>query len=79
MSVININLFSMMLRRTIDVTVVLPDKINDDEKLPCVWLYHGGSGDHTEWLFITLLWWILLTNAILRLFCQKYLNPALSI
>ena len=39
MSVININLFSMMLRRTIDVTVVLPDKINDDEKLPCVWLY----------------------------------------
>ena len=42
MSVININLFSMMLRRTIDVTVVLPDKINDDEKLPCVWLYHGG-------------------------------------
>ncbi len=28
MSVININLFSMMLRRTIDVTVVLPDKIN---------------------------------------------------
>ena len=29
MSVININLFSMMLRRTIDVTVVLPDKIND--------------------------------------------------
>ena len=35
MSVININLFSMMLRRTIDVTVVLPDKINDDEKLPC--------------------------------------------
>ena len=55
MSVININLFSMMLRRTIDVTVVLPDKINDDEKLPCVWLYHGGSGDHTEWLYHTSL------------------------
>ena len=55
MSVININLFSMMLRRTIDVTVVLPDKINDDEKLPCIWLYHGGSGDHTEWLYHTSL------------------------
>ena len=41
MSVININLFSMMLRRTIDVTVVLPDKINDDEKLPCESLFLG--------------------------------------
>ena len=66
MSVININLFSMMLRRTIDVTVVLPDKINDD-----VVTIQNGS--------IILLWWILLTNAILRLFCQKYLNPVLSI
>ncbi len=26
-----------------------------DEKLPCVWLYHGGSGDHTEWLYHTNL------------------------
>ena len=34
MSVININLFYMMLRRTIDVNVVLHDKIKDDEKLP---------------------------------------------
>ena len=42
MSVININLFSMMLRRTIDVTVVLPDKINDDEKLPCLSHFFGG-------------------------------------
>ena len=78
MSVININLFSMMLRRTIDVTVVLPDKINDGEKLPCVWLYHAEAVTIPNGS-ITLLWWILLTNAILRLFCQKYLNPALSI
>lgn len=26
-----------------------------DDKLPCVWLYHGGSGDHTEWLYHTNL------------------------
>ena len=43
MAVINLNLFSMMLRFGTDVTVVLPDEIQKDEKLACVWLYHGGS------------------------------------
>ena len=45
MAVINLNLFSMMLRFGTDVTVVLPDEIQKNEKLACVWLYHGGSGD----------------------------------
>ena len=53
MAVINLNLFSMMLRFGTDVTVVLPDEIQKDEKLACVWLYHGGSGDHTDWLYHT--------------------------
>ena len=51
MAVINLNLFSMMLRFGTDVTVVLPDEIQKDEKLACVWLYHGGSGDHTCLLY----------------------------
>lgn len=55
MAVINVNLFSMMLKHNMDVTVVLPDKIDNDESLKCVWLYHGGSGDHTEWLYHTPL------------------------
>ena len=49
MSVININLFSMMLRRTIDVTVVLPDKINDDEKLPCESLFLRMALPRRKW------------------------------
>ena len=55
MAVMNINVFSVMLRHGMDVTVVLPDDIDEGEKLKCVWLYHGGSGDNTEWLYHTPL------------------------
>lgn len=55
MSVMNINLFSMALKYAIDCTVVLPEKIEKNEKLKCIWLYHGGSGDHTAWLYHTPL------------------------
>ncbi len=55
MSVMNVNLFAKSLGHNMDVTVVLPDDIKAGEKLPCVWLYHGGSGDHTEWLYHTPL------------------------
>ncbi len=33
MSIMNINLFSMKLKRMIDITVILPDEIKSDEKL----------------------------------------------
>lgn len=55
MAVMNINVFSVMLRHGMDVTVVLPDDIDEGEQLKCVWLYHGGSGDNTEWLYHTPL------------------------
>ena len=55
MAVMNINVFSVMLRHGMDVTVVLPDDIDDKEQLKCVWLYHGGSGDNKEWLYHTAL------------------------
>lgn len=45
----------MALRYSIDSTVVLPEKIQKGELLKCVWLYHGGSGDHTAWLYHTPL------------------------
>lgn len=55
MSVINVNLFSIALKHNMDCTVVLPDELEPREKLKCVWLYHGGSGDHVDWLYHTPL------------------------
>lgn len=55
MAVFNINLFSLYLKHGMDVTIILPDDISSGEKLKCVWMYHGGSGDHTEWLYHTNL------------------------
>ncbi len=55
MAVITQTIFSMYLAHEMDVTVVLPDEIADGEKLKCVWLYHGGSGDHVDWLYHTRL------------------------
>jgi len=51
----NINLFSITLRYGIDCMVVLPENLKKGEKLKCLWLYHGGSGDHTAWLYHTPL------------------------
>ena len=51
MPVMNVNHFSMYLKYGIDCTVILPEKIKEDEKLSCLWLYHGGSGDHKAWLY----------------------------
>lgn len=47
----NVNVFSMSLKRTIDCTVILPQQIANDEKLSCMWLYHGSSGNHKAWLY----------------------------
>lgn len=55
MSVMNVNVFSMALKYGIDCTVVLPENIEKGEALKCIWLYHGGSGDHTAWLYHTPL------------------------
>lgn len=55
MSVMNLNVFSIALKYSIDCTIVLPENINKGEILKCLWLYHGGSGDHTAWLYHTPL------------------------
>lgn len=55
MPVITVNLFSMQLKHNMDCTVILPEHVTDQEKLTCVWLYHGGMGDHTSWLLHTPL------------------------
>ena len=50
-TVMNINHFSIYLKRNMECTVILPSDIKNDEKLPVLWLYHGGSGDNTAWLY----------------------------
>jgi len=37
MTAMNINLFSMKLKRVVDIFVILPDDIENKEKLRCLW------------------------------------------
>lgn len=53
MAVIRTNLFSMNLKQNMECYVLLPEKTEKNEKLKTIWLYHGGSGDHTGWLYHT--------------------------
>lgn len=55
MSVMNINLFSMKLKRMIDITMILPDEIKSDEKLQCLWLYYHKNISAMDWLCHTSL------------------------
>lgn len=53
MAVIRTTILSKKLRHTMECYVVLPDEIPIGKKLKTMWLYHGGSGDHTGWLYHT--------------------------
>ncbi len=55
MSIMNINLFSMKLKRMIDITVILPDEIKSDEKLRCLWFYYHQNISAMDWLCHTSL------------------------
>lgn len=46
---------SEVLSQEIPVGVIIPQDIEKDEKLKTVWLYHGGTGDHTAWDRMTML------------------------
>lgn len=50
-TVMNVNHFSIYLKRNMECTVILPSDMKNDEKLPVLWLYHGSSGDNTVWLY----------------------------
>ena len=53
MAVIRTNIFSINLKYNMECYVILPDEIPKEKKLKTLWLYHGGSGDHTGWLYHT--------------------------
>lgn len=53
MAVIRTNIYSKNLRHSMECYVILPDNVSKDKKLKTLWLYHGGSGDHTGWLYHT--------------------------
>lgn len=53
MAVIRTNIFSMNLKYNMECYVILPDDNPKGTKRKILWLYHGGSGDHTGWLYHT--------------------------
>lgn len=48
---VKLNVFSNVLSMNNDCRVLIPDGVKEDEKLPVLWLCHGGSGDENEWLY----------------------------
>ena len=50
-TIMKVNHFSIYLKHNMDCTVILPNGIKENEEIPVIWLYHGGSGDHTSWLY----------------------------
>ena len=48
---VKLNLFSNVLSMNNDVRLLMPEKIQKNEKLRCLWLCHGGSGDENDWLY----------------------------
>lgn len=51
MTTMKINHTSAVLRMNTDCRLLLPDKVEPQEKLKVIWLCHGGSGDENEWLY----------------------------
>ncbi len=49
MSFIEMSLYSDTLQMNVDVDMVLPAAL-PGKKLKVLWLYHGGNGDHGDWV-----------------------------
>ena len=50
-TVMNVNHFSIYLKRNMDCTVILPSDIHRDEKLSVLWIYPDDSGNQITWLY----------------------------
>ena len=50
-----LNIFSNVLGMNNDCRVLLPDNVGPEEKLPVLWLCHGGSGDENEWMYYSTM------------------------
>lgn len=53
MAIIQFHHDSKSLGYPMEALVVLPEQLHKEEKLKCLWLYHGGGQDHWEWLLHT--------------------------
>ncbi|MBP3542647.1 MAG: hypothetical protein J6J86_00295, partial [Lachnospiraceae bacterium] len=53
MSVIEMNLYSHVLKMDMDIYGIIPDKAGNNKKVRTLWLFHGGNGDHGDWLRAT--------------------------
>lgn len=49
MAVIEMNLYSHVLEMDMDLYIVLPKEMQEN-KYRTLWLFHGGNGDHGDWL-----------------------------
>lgn len=52
MSFVELNFYSDTLQMKVDVNVVVPD-CEPGKKTKVLWLYHGGYGDHNDWVHNT--------------------------
>lgn len=52
MAVIEMNIYSQVLNMNMDVCCIFPDEIPKGN-IKTLWLYHGGSGDHEDWMRAT--------------------------
>lgn len=53
MTSMKLNHFSKELSFNMDCRILMPDGLAHGEKLKVLWLCHGGSGDHSEWLYFS--------------------------
>ena len=52
MSFVELNFYSDTLQMKVDVNVVVPN-CEPGKKTKVLWLYHGGYGDHNDWVHNT--------------------------
>lgn len=53
MAVIEMNAYSQVMGMDMDIYVILPEKQMTERSCKTLWLFHGGNGDHGDWLRAT--------------------------
>ncbi len=55
MAFLQIELYSKMLTRRVEVAVILPEGDKKKEKYPVLWMLHGASGNYSDWWRFTAI------------------------
>lgn len=63
MALLHLHLFSKMLARKTEVSVIIPERAEKKgDKWPVIWLLHGAMGGHSDWE----------RNTMIELYAEKY-------